>query len=264
MARLAGNIMEPLYANMTMVCLVVDISFSLESRTLQAFLRVLYTVNNNPQCILAKSASQIPTIICSGITRQSQTEYGRAPLKACLAVVCDSRDFSLYVLDPLETQPLPAGLGNAPYNTTSPRGVAVALGLMSWALESNDSTAVFVTGTIVPNPSPALEVVFALRETKCMPKPVYHSYPPLGSMSASVPFQHLTPPHPPQASGMGWLSTPQEQQTLTRSADFPELYIGPPRCTPGCQEGSASSKSRIKPQASTSSLPGNKDFAESW
>ncbi|KAN0074453.1 hypothetical protein V8E55_011865 [Tylopilus felleus] len=162
----------------------------MESRTLQAFrefqlwdpyphsqplgtVRVLYTVNNNPQYILAKSASQVPTIFCSGTTRQSQTEYGRAPLKACLAAVCDSspellqdpsRDFSLYVLDPLETQPLPAGLGNAPYNTTSPRGVAVALGLMSWALESNDSTAVFVTGTIVPNASPALEVVFALRE----------------------------------------------------------------------------------------------------
>ncbi|KAN0074424.1 hypothetical protein V8E55_011836 [Tylopilus felleus] len=126
---------------------------------------------------------------------------------------------------------------------------------MSWALESNDSTAVFVTGTIVPNASPALEVVFALRETKRMPKPVYHSYPPLGSMSASVPFQHLNPPRPPQAPGMGWLSTPQEQQTLTRSADFPELYIGPPRRAPGRPEGSASSKSRIKPQASTSSLP---------
>ncbi|KAN0081260.1 hypothetical protein V8E55_008884 [Tylopilus felleus] len=126
---------------------------------------------------------------------------------------------------------------------------------MSWALESNNSTAVFVTGTIVPNASPALEVVFALRETKRMPKPVYHSYPPLGSMSASVPFQHLNPPHPPQVPGMDWLSTPQEQQTLTRSADFPELYIGPPRRAPGRPEGSASSKSRIKPQASTSSLP---------
>lgn len=75
-----------------------------------------------------------------------------------------TRDFSLYFLDPLEAQPLPTGLANAPYNTGSPRGVAVALGLMSWALESNDSMGVFVTGTIIPNASPALEVVCALRE----------------------------------------------------------------------------------------------------
>lgn len=75
-----------------------------------------------------------------------------------------ARDFSLYVLDPLEAQPLPTSLAHAPHNTSSPRGVAVALGLMSWALESNDSTDVFVTGTVIHNASPALEVVFALRE----------------------------------------------------------------------------------------------------
>lgn len=75
-----------------------------------------------------------------------------------------ARDFSLYFLDPLETQPLPTGLAHVPHNTSSPRGVAVALGLMSWVLESNDSTNVFVTGTIILNASPALEVVCALRE----------------------------------------------------------------------------------------------------
>ena len=73
-----------------------------------------------------------------------------------------ARDFSLYVLDPLEVQPPPTSL--ASHNTSSPRGVAVALGLMSQALESNDSMDLFVTGTIIPNTSPSLEVIFALRE----------------------------------------------------------------------------------------------------
>ena len=85
----------------------------MEARTLQAFrecqlgayipllilngrgtVRILYTVNNNPQYILAKSSSQVPVIVCSNVTTQSATNeaaYARAPLKACLAAVCDSR-----------------------------------------------------------------------------------------------------------------------------------------------------------------------------
>ncbi|KAH0829222.1 hypothetical protein J3R83DRAFT_2787 [Lanmaoa asiatica] len=176
-----------------------------------------------------------------------------------------TRDFSLYVLDPLEALPLPTSLAHAPHNTGSPHGVAVALGLMSWALESNDLTNVFVTGTIVPNTSPALEVVFALRETKRVPRPILHSYPSLGSMSAPSPSQPLNPPYRPLA-GMSWLSNfhsqrdQQEQRTLTHSADFPELYIGPPRRARGRPEGSTSSKSRVTSQASASSLPGNTDL----
>ena len=56
--------------------------------------RVLYTVNSNPQYILAKSSSQVPAIVCTEITTQSATNepaYARAPLKACLAAVCDFR-----------------------------------------------------------------------------------------------------------------------------------------------------------------------------
>ncbi|KAG8221359.1 hypothetical protein J3R82DRAFT_1531 [Butyriboletus roseoflavus] len=209
---------------------------------------------------------KFPAITCTEATTQSaenEPTYARTPLKACLAVVFDSspellqdsaRDFSLYVLDPLEAQPLPTGLAQASHETSSPPGVAVALGLMSWALESNDSTNVFVTGTIIPHASLTLEVVFALRETKRMPKPVFHSYPSLGSISAPGPsqLQNL----PPQAAGISWLSTTQERQTLTRSADFPELYIGPPRRARGRPEGSTSSKSKVMPQARASSPSG--------
>ena len=56
--------------------------------------RVLYTVNNNPQYILARSSSQVPVIACNGATAQPDTNepaYARAPLKACLAAVCGSR-----------------------------------------------------------------------------------------------------------------------------------------------------------------------------
>ena len=99
------------------------------------------------------------------------------------------------------------------------------------------------------------------QQSKRMPKPILHSYP---SLSAPGPYQHFNPPNPPQAPGMSWLSTSHlqhnqpEPRTLTRSADFPELYIGPPRRAPGRPEGS--SKSKRKSQASTSSLPGNTDL----
>lgn len=76
-----------------------------------------------------------------------------------------SRDFSLYVLDPLETQPIPSTVAE---NGSSLRGVAVALGLMSWALESTESVPVYITGTVLPNFT-ALEVVFSLREVRCRP-----------------------------------------------------------------------------------------------
>lgn len=86
----------------------------------------------------------------------------------------NSRDFSIYVLDPLESQTMPAPVdfsqSNAVPTLTSPavqpRGVAVALGLMSWALTADESDIVAVTGTITPLGTglDALELVFALRE----------------------------------------------------------------------------------------------------
>jgi hypothetical protein len=86
----------------------------------------------------------------------------------------NSRDFSIYVLDPLESQTMPAPVdfsqsNAAPASTppvVQPRGVAVALGLMSWALTGDESDNVAVTGTITPLGTglDALELVFALRE----------------------------------------------------------------------------------------------------
>lgn len=149
---------------------------------------MLYTINSSPQYILAKTHEPVPVTHHPSPndrgTEGTHARYAKAPLKACLTAICNSRcaafsqppmdlttcffspellhdisrDFSLYVLDPLEVSPAPCS-NSGP----SPPGVAVALGLMSWALQSKDSGNVYVTGTVLPG-SVALEVVFALRE----------------------------------------------------------------------------------------------------
>jgi hypothetical protein len=79
------------------------------------------------------------------------------------------RDYSVYVLDPLESEhtPNPFSLPDSSFNSsssTSAQGVAVGLGLLSLAL-ADESTSP-VTGTVVKTNigEDALEVVFALRE----------------------------------------------------------------------------------------------------
>jgi hypothetical protein len=84
------------------------------------------------------------------------------------------RDFSIYVLDPSESDSAPntvvvsSGSGPSSQPTPSahqpPPGVAVGMGLMSWALAAPDDSA-FVTGIINKTASgeSALEIVFALR-----------------------------------------------------------------------------------------------------
>lgn len=91
-----------------------------------------------------------------------------------------ARDFSVYVLDPLESESAPARVHISSSEASSssrqeqsqidqqnPPGVAVSLGLMSWALlESED--VVPVTGTVIKlgTGQEALQVVFALREVR--------------------------------------------------------------------------------------------------
>ncbi|KAI6148330.1 hypothetical protein BKA82DRAFT_117533, partial [Pisolithus tinctorius] len=85
--------------------------------------RVLYTINSSPQYILAKIHEPVPVIRCAYAQQLpeghdvTQPQYAQAPLKACLTAICNSspellqdssRDFSLYVLDPLEAQPAPS------------------------------------------------------------------------------------------------------------------------------------------------------------
>lgn len=153
-------------------------------------LRLLYTINSSPQYILARSHTTVPVTLLppEGVADgdNAQLIYGSVLLKTCLNTICRSspelvqdscRDFSLYVLDPLESNsaPAPVRISNANRESSSskpsssleqPRGVAVGLGLMSWALHSDDSDPVTVVGTIVKQGTSqeALEVIFALRE----------------------------------------------------------------------------------------------------
>lgn len=112
--------------------------------------------------------------------------YANVNLKACLDTIRRSspeltqdstRDFSLYLLDPLEMNSVsePVSISSAHGETTGsannavieqPRRLAVALGLMSLGLTSSDRDPIHVTGTWVKQPTgqEALEVVFGLRE----------------------------------------------------------------------------------------------------
>lgn len=85
-----------------------------------------------------------------------------------------SRDFSVYVLDPLESNsaPAPVQISNSTAKPTDAQsggamcGVAVGFGLMSWALRSQDDS-IKAVGTVVRSGTQEfLEVVFALREVR--------------------------------------------------------------------------------------------------
>ncbi|KAG1759269.1 hypothetical protein EDD22DRAFT_907046 [Suillus occidentalis] len=194
-------------------------------------LRVLYTVNSSPQYILARSPSSVQVTLCPSPSA-ANAQYGLAPLKACLNAICNSspellldnsRDFSIYVLDPLESQTMPAPVDFSQSNGASisvpqaaqPRGVAVALGLMSWALTADESDSVTVTGTITTLGTglDAIEVVFALRETKHIQKS--HLSDALKSWSQPLKTSHPNKlkPHPRHKNKANLSPNP---------ADFPE------------------------------------------
>jgi hypothetical protein len=184
--------------------------------------RILYTINNSPQYILAWTFDKLPTryvpfqrpptshyprpvnephdTVAGNSWNENGVKYTICPLRPCLDAICRfryihlfsliynahrcfspallqdlTRGFSVYILDPLES------VSSTPYPSSSsssvqlppdqqqqrPRGVAVGLGLMSWALLADEETSeVQVTGTVMTmgNGEEVLEVIFALRE----------------------------------------------------------------------------------------------------
>ena len=167
--------------------------------------RIWYTINGSSQYILARPPEQFPVQFLARFPDENQQHdhlYATTLLTTCARAIhsCryfhsvlgytylpfltrpfspelmhnDSQDFSLYVLDPFEGQAaphatvLPCHNSNAIHGyATIPHspGVAVAMGLMSWALSSTENSS-SVTGTLVKSPTGeiALEVIFALRE----------------------------------------------------------------------------------------------------
>jgi hypothetical protein len=155
--------------------------------TTQLSLRILYTINSSPQYILARSPSPVPVSPVSS----SVLHYAAVSLRICLDTICCSspelvqdfsRDFSVYVLDPLESSSaqVPVNIlhssldsSSSKSNATTPepsRGVAVGLGLMSWALRSDEKESCTVNGTLIKlgTGQTALEVIFALREVRAL------------------------------------------------------------------------------------------------
>ncbi|KAG5645420.1 hypothetical protein DXG03_006244 [Asterophora parasitica] len=177
----------------------------MESRKLS--LRILYTINSSPQYILARSSTAVPIVLVPSVAAtgtshyeksttqatkvEPRPEFATVSLKTCLDAICRSspellqdlsRDFSVYVLDPLESNSAPAPVNISSHASSSDasnhstsssgqsRGVAVGLGLMSWALLADEKESAVVTGTLInlPTGHKALEVIFALRETAAM------------------------------------------------------------------------------------------------
>ncbi|KIP06326.1 hypothetical protein PHLGIDRAFT_463273 [Phlebiopsis gigantea 11061_1 CR5-6] len=145
-------------------------------------LRALYSVNNTPY-ILSLSMRKFPVTIIrppiahntgSADTLLSPPVYGRAPLGPFLDMICRTspelvevqegkRDFTIYVLDPLEARSaIPSIPGGSNHHS---HGVATGLGLMSLALDDPECD-VSVTGTLNNDgiQEERLEVILALRE----------------------------------------------------------------------------------------------------
>ncbi|KAK7057483.1 hypothetical protein R3P38DRAFT_2841249, partial [Favolaschia claudopus] len=150
-------------------------------------LRILYALNGSSQYILARSQEAVPIEFIpssqefgAAVASSSRSvapqppRYASASLKTCLEAIRrsspeitqdSSPDFSVYLLDPLETTP--ASLSDA---LGTP--VAVGLGLMSLALSTNETEVVPVAGTVKVSATgqDVLELVFSLRETSSRPQ----------------------------------------------------------------------------------------------
>ncbi|KAJ7502880.1 hypothetical protein B0H11DRAFT_1906704 [Mycena galericulata] len=152
-------------------------------------LRILFTLNGSAQYILARSQGVVSVefIHFQGNSASSSSStpprYASVSLKTCLDTICRScpeiiqdrsRDFSVYLLDPLETDCAPAQVSiSHPSVADAPEArVAVGLGLMSWALMADEADTVSATGTLKVSSSgkEMLEVIFSLRETAAMQK----------------------------------------------------------------------------------------------
>ena len=145
-----------------------------------------------------------------------------------------TRDFSVYVLDPLESFSSSAPDASTASSSQStqqhqqhPRGVAVGLGLMSWALLADEETseAAQVTGTLMTagNGEEALEVIFALKEVGVSFFPfiylvfysILSSYiAPNTHFPADIPYAKSLPLPHPQIMGPPARSTNLRTKTI--------------------------------------------------
>ncbi|KAI5890354.1 uncharacterized protein SCHCODRAFT_02690320 [Schizophyllum commune H4-8] len=184
-------------------------------------LRILYTINANPQYILARTLRPVEVSILPDAPdgpSSPQARYATAQLKPCLDAVCrsspellqdKSRDFSVYLLDPLESSFVATkqGLG-------FDRGVAVGLGLLSTANEIADTP---VTGTVVrlPTNQEAVEIILSFTETRASRRNPSPLPPPAPVSQAPTPTEPAPPPAPAKTHAT------RNSLTLTRAVSLP-------------------------------------------
>ncbi|KAJ7125018.1 hypothetical protein C8R44DRAFT_874862 [Mycena epipterygia] len=225
-------------------------------------LRILYSLNGSPQYILARSQGVVPIEFIpsqgdgassSRSTVQPLPRYASASLKTCLNTICRSspeiiqdhtRDFSVYLLDPLETDCAPAQVNISHSHSQSslpdaPEArVAVGLGLMSWGLLADESDAMSVTGTLKVSGAgqEMLEIIFSLRETIPMQKA---SLPEalrswgLPNLSNQKGKRPATYPPPKRKSRAGAIKAPLTKIPSIFESDkllaVSKAYVGPER-----------------------------------
>jgi hypothetical protein len=137
-------------------------------------LRVLYTINNSPQYILARSKSSVPTLAVLGVN--TSVQHASVDLKICVDTICsnspellqdNTKDYSLYAIDPLESSTSIATTSSS----ATPASLAVGMGLMSAVLTGRNRDESSVNGTLVAigTGETVLEVIFSLREVRSYP-----------------------------------------------------------------------------------------------
>ncbi|KAI5831808.1 hypothetical protein K523DRAFT_299727 [Schizophyllum commune Tattone D] len=184
-------------------------------------LRILYTINANPQYILARTLRPVEVSILPDAPAgpsSSQARYATAQLKPCLDAVCrsspellqdKSRDFSVYLLDPLESSFVATKQG-----VGFDRGVAVGLGLLSTAHEIADTP---VTGTLVrlPTNQEAVEIILSFTETRASRRNPSPLPPPTPVPQTLAPTEPTPPPAPAKTHAT------RNSLTLTRAVSLP-------------------------------------------
>ncbi|KZW02928.1 hypothetical protein EXIGLDRAFT_829048 [Exidia glandulosa HHB12029] len=146
-------------------------------------IKIVYTINPSPHPIVARY-KRVPTTVISlpdALNAASNVEYGKVRLRDCLHAVCQAspeliadqkRDYTVYVLDPLEQAETPFASSSKTEPKMSPTwGAPVGMGLMSWCLSSDgddDAEPVFVLGKLITHPisGQMVEVYVSLQETR--------------------------------------------------------------------------------------------------
>ncbi|KAJ3010675.1 hypothetical protein NUW54_g2406 [Trametes sanguinea] len=152
-------------------------------------IRALYTINGQNPYMLARSNSKVEVLVIPQDSSDTpEIIYGKVALRPCLEAIClsspelapsGSRDWSVYVFDPFESQQR---------GCTSPsQAVAVGLGWLSDALRAADSPAIFGTLMCDGIREDGIEVIFSLREGTRIPLPRAHTWsaPSTASSTAS-------------------------------------------------------------------------------